>query len=45
HWTSKGAQVSDRVAYLMKHVPSGPQGGRIEGHVSNKVEGSAAKAA
>lgn len=26
HWTSKGAQISDRVAYLLKHVATKAEG-------------------
>lgn len=37
HWTSKGAQVSDRVSYLLKHVATGT--------VSKDGEASVAKAA
>lgn len=40
HWTSKGAQVSDRVTYLLKHVATASTGSG-----QAKAEGSAAKAA
>ena len=48
HWKNKGAQVSDRVTFLMKHAPGSSPGqalSKVEGPVMSKAEGTEAAAA